>query len=142
MANVTPFNILCWQHFGWAPQEAKKQMVTSEVLGPNPRLLFQLYALEQSSYYQKVLEEKDSRFEDIVDAYLAFLQVTVVNPAMDKALEFLQKLASDARNGKIPKKQNMFWFSLEASFKKRRPYSVPAKGKASTVGFCSVSSKY
>ncbi|KAL3572956.1 hypothetical protein D5086_026860 [Populus alba] len=139
MANVTPFNILCWQHFGWAPQEAKKQMVTSEVLGPNPRLLFQLYALEQSSYYQKVLEEKDSRFEDIVDAYLAFLQVTVVNPAMDKALEFLQKLASDARNGKIPKKQNMFWFSLEASFKKRRPYSVPAKGKASTVGFCSVS---
>ncbi|KAJ6973335.1 hypothetical protein NC653_033617 [Populus alba x Populus x berolinensis] len=103
MANVTPFNILCWQHFGWAPQEAKMQMVTSEVLGPNPRLLFQLYALEQSSYYQKVLEEKDSRFEDIVDAYLAFLQVTVVNPAMDKALEFLQKLASDARNGKIPK---------------------------------------
>ncbi|KAG6750104.1 hypothetical protein NC652_033694 [Populus alba x Populus x berolinensis] len=84
MANVTPFNILCWQHFGWAPQEAKMQMVTSEVLGPNPRLLFQLYALEQSSYYQKVLEEKDSRFEDIVDAYLAFLQVTVVNPAMDK----------------------------------------------------------
>jgi hypothetical protein len=62
--------------------------------------------------------------------------------AMDKALEFLQKLASDARNGKIPKKQIMFWFSLEASYKKRRPYSVPAKGKASTAGFCSVSSKY
>ncbi|KAJ6873851.1 hypothetical protein NC651_032638 [Populus alba x Populus x berolinensis] len=103
MANVSSFNILCWKNFGWAPQEAKMQMVTSEVLGPNPRLLFQLYALEQSSYYQKVLEEKDSRFEDIVDAYLAFLQVTVVNPAMDKALEFLQKLASDARNGKIPK---------------------------------------
>jgi hypothetical protein len=58
MANVTAFNILCWQNFGWAPQEAKMQMVTeyfsqSEVLGPNPRHLFQLYALEQSSYYQK-----------------------------------------------------------------------------------------
>lgn len=79
-----------------------------EVLGPNPRHLFELYALKQSSYYQKVLEDKASTFEDIVDAYLAYLQVTVVNPAMDKALEFLQKFANDAKSGKIPKDRLRF----------------------------------
>ncbi|WCJ37491.1 embryo defective 1381 [Euphorbia peplus] len=100
--------------FGWTPQEAKMHMVTDyfsqsewevivEVLGPHPRHLFELYALKQSSYYKKVLDDKASSFEDIIDAYLAFLQVTVVNPAMDKALKMLQKFADDVRNGKIPK---------------------------------------
>lgn len=107
------------ENFGWAPQEAKMHMVNDyfsqsewtviiEVLGPNPRHLFELYALKQSSYYQKVLEDKASTFEDIVDAYLAYLQVTVVNPAMDKALEFLQKFANDAKSGKIPKDRLRF----------------------------------
>lgn len=107
------------ENFGWAPQEAKMHMVNDyfsqsewtviiEVLGPNPRHLFELYALKQSSYYQKVLEDKASTFEDIVDAYLAYLQVTVVNPAMDKALEFLQKFAKDAKSGKIPKDKLRF----------------------------------
>lgn len=107
------------ENFGWAPQEAKMHMVNDyfsqsewtviiEVLGPNPRHLFELYALKQSSYYQKVLEDKASTFEDIVDAYLAYLQVTVVNPAMDKALEFLQKFAKDAKSGKIPKDRLRF----------------------------------
>lgn len=52
------------ENFGWAPQEAKMHMVNDyfsqsewtviiEVLGPNPRHLFELYALKQSSYYQK-----------------------------------------------------------------------------------------
>lgn len=36
------------------------------------------------------------------------LQVTVVNPAMDKALSLLQKFANDARNGKIPKDRLRF----------------------------------
>ncbi|XP_044465507.1 uncharacterized protein LOC123195748 isoform X3 [Mangifera indica] len=100
--------------FGWTPQEAKIHMVPDyfsqsewtmivEVLGPNPRHLFELYALKQSNYYQKVMEYNASTFEDIVDAYLAYLQVTVVNPAMDKALLFLQKFADDAKSGRIPK---------------------------------------
>ncbi|XP_057506857.1 uncharacterized protein LOC130790028 [Actinidia eriantha] len=105
--------------FGWTPQEAKMHMVPDyfsqtewnvvvEVLGPSPRHLFELYALKQSNFYQRVLDEKGSTFEDIVDAYLAFLQVTVVNPAMDKALSLLQKFANDARNGKIPEDRLQF----------------------------------
>ncbi|KAK7407673.1 hypothetical protein VNO78_09682 [Psophocarpus tetragonolobus] len=98
--------------FGWTPQEAKMHMVTdyfshaewkviAEVFGPNPRHLFELYALKQSSYYQKPTEDKNSTFEDIVDAYIAYLQVTVVNPALDRALEILQKFAIDVYNGKV-----------------------------------------
>ncbi|XP_024047737.1 uncharacterized protein LOC102613028 isoform X2 [Citrus sinensis] len=101
-----------FQTFGWTPQEAKMHMVTdyfsnsewtviAEVLGPNPRHLFELYALKQSNYYQKVMEDRASTFEDIVDAYLAYLQITVVNPAMDKALLLLQKFAFDAKNGRV-----------------------------------------
>ncbi|KAK7333936.1 hypothetical protein VNO80_30717 [Phaseolus coccineus] len=98
--------------FGWTPQEAKMHMVTdyfslsewkviAEVLGPNPRHLFELYALKQNNYPPKRTEDKASTFEDIVDAYIAYLQITVVNPAMDRALEFLQKFAIDVHNGKI-----------------------------------------
>lgn len=105
--------------FGWTPQEAKMHMVTdyfsnsewtviAEVLGPNPRHLFELYALKQSNYYQKVMEDKASTFEDIVDAYLAYLQITVVNPAMDKALLLLQKFAFDGKNGRIPEDRLRF----------------------------------
>ncbi|XP_057429536.1 uncharacterized protein LOC130722727 [Lotus japonicus] len=94
--------------FGWTPQEAKMHMVTdyfshsewkviAEVLGPNPRHLSELYALKQS----KTKEDKASTFEDIIDAYLAYLQISVVNPALDRALEILQNFAIDVRNGKI-----------------------------------------
>ncbi|GKD06097.1 hypothetical protein Tco_1181071, partial [Tanacetum coccineum] len=49
--------------FGWTPQQAKVHMVPDyfsqpewdlivEVLGPNARHLFEIYALKQSSYYQ------------------------------------------------------------------------------------------
>ncbi|KAK3184433.1 hypothetical protein Dsin_031719 [Dipteronia sinensis] len=107
------------ENFGWTPQEAKMHMVNDyfsqsewvviiEVLGPNPRHLFELYALKQSSYYQKVVGDKASTFEDIVDAYLAYLQVTVVNPAMDKALHLLQKFAVDAQRGRVPKDRLRF----------------------------------
>ncbi|XP_050247909.1 uncharacterized protein LOC126695273 [Quercus robur] len=105
--------------FGWTPQGAKMHMVTdyfspsewtviAEVLGPIPRHLFELYALKQSDYYQKVMGDKGSTFEDIVDAYLAYLQITVVNPAMDNALELLKKFAVDAWNGKISKDKLRF----------------------------------
>ncbi|XP_048328289.2 uncharacterized protein LOC107417153 [Ziziphus jujuba] len=105
--------------FGWTPQEAKIHMVTDyfnnsewtvivEVLGPNPRHLFELYALKQSNYYQKVMDEKGSSFEDIIDAYLAYLQITVVNPAMDRALALVQKFAVDAQSGKISKDKLRF----------------------------------
>ncbi|GKV11543.1 hypothetical protein SLEP1_g22792 [Rubroshorea leprosula] len=105
--------------FGWTPQEAKMHMVSdyfsnsewlvvAEVLGPNPRHLFEVYALKQANYYQKLMDNKGSSFEDIVDAYLAYLQVTVVNPAMDKALKLLQKFATDARKGRISKDKLRF----------------------------------
>ncbi|KAL3509922.1 hypothetical protein ACH5RR_029323 [Cinchona calisaya] len=100
--------------FGWTPAEAKMHMVNDyfsqsewslivEALGPNPRHLFEVYALKLSNYYNRSMDEKGSTFEDIVDAYLAYLQVTVVNPAMDKALLLLQKFAEDAKSGKISK---------------------------------------
>lgn len=98
--------------FGWTPPEAHMHMVGDyfsqsewnlvvDVLGPNARHLFEIYALKISNYYQKIMNEKVNTFEDIVDAYLAYLQVSVVNPAMEKALLLLQKFASDARSGKI-----------------------------------------
>ncbi|XP_057754481.1 uncharacterized protein LOC130973824 [Arachis stenosperma] len=105
--------------FGWTPQEAKMHMVPdyfshkewnviAEVLGPNPRHLFELYALKQSKYYEKITEDKASTFEDIVDAYLAYLQITVLNPAMDRALEILQKFAIDVCNGEVSKDRLRF----------------------------------
>lgn len=106
--------------FGWTPQEAKMHMVPEffsesewtmivEVLGPNPRHLSELYALKQSPYYQKIMEVgRGNTFEDIINAYLAYLQVTVVNPALESALAILQKFASDAHEGKIPKDRLQF----------------------------------
>ncbi|XP_010522167.1 PREDICTED: uncharacterized protein LOC104800883 [Tarenaya hassleriana] len=105
--------------FGWTPQEAKLHMVPdyfsalewtviADVLGANARHLFELYALKQSNDYQSLMGEKAGTFEDIVDAYLAYLQVDVVNPAMDKALLLLQKYDADARKGRIPEEKLRF----------------------------------
>ncbi|KAG2716882.1 hypothetical protein I3760_03G148700 [Carya illinoinensis] len=105
--------------FGWTPQQAKMHMVpdyfshsewavVAEVLGPTPRHLFELYALKQSNHYQKMMGGESSTFEDIVDAYLAYLQISVVNPAMDRALGLLQKFAADAQSGKISKDKLRF----------------------------------
>ncbi|KAL8264509.1 hypothetical protein R6Q59_022639 [Mikania micrantha] len=105
--------------FGWTPQQAKVHMVPDyfsqsewdlivDVIGPNARHLFEIYALKQSNYYQALMEDKESTFEDIIDAYLAYLQVTVVNPAMDRALSLLEKFALDAQKGKIPKDKLRF----------------------------------
>ncbi|CAL9107757.1 unnamed protein product [Musa acuminata var. zebrina] len=99
--------------FGWTHQEAKLHMVSQffsesewkvidEVLGPNPRQLSELYMLKKSSYYLEVMRDGSSNFEDVVDAYLAYLQVTVVNPAMESVLVILQKFASDVRTGTVP----------------------------------------
>ncbi|KAK4279159.1 hypothetical protein QN277_016909 [Acacia crassicarpa] len=104
--------------FGWTPQEVKMHMVAdyfshsewtimSELLGPSPRHLFELYVLKQSNDFQKVAGDK-STFEDILDAYLAYLQIIVVNPAMDRALEILQKFAIDVRAGKVSKDKLRF----------------------------------
>ncbi|XP_027345435.1 uncharacterized protein LOC113857584 [Abrus precatorius] len=105
--------------FGWTPQEAIMHMVTdyfshsewkviAEVFGPNPRHLFELYALKQSSYYQKTTEDQSCTFGDVVDAYLAYLQITVVNTALDRALEILQKFAIDVYSGKVSKDRLRF----------------------------------
>ncbi|XP_071936421.1 uncharacterized protein [Coffea arabica] len=56
----------------------------------------------------RVMDEKGSTFEDIVDAYLAYLQLTVVDPAMEKALLHLQKFALDAQSGKVSKDRLRF----------------------------------
>ncbi|KAK4404000.1 hypothetical protein Sango_0768600 [Sesamum angolense] len=104
--------------FGWTPAEAKMHMVGDyfsqsewdvivEVFGPNPRHLFEVYALKLSNDYQKVMNYK-STFEDIVDLYLAYLQVNVVNPAMDKALLLLEKFAIDVQSGKVSKDRLRF----------------------------------
>ncbi|KAL5988050.1 hypothetical protein ACLOJK_035813 [Asimina triloba] len=83
--------------------------VIVEVLGSNPRHLSELYKLKNSPYYQKIMEDgKGNNFEDIVNAYLSYLQVTEVNPAMESALENLQKFALDAVNGRISKDRLCF----------------------------------
>ncbi|CAM8939679.1 unnamed protein product [Rhodiola kirilowii] len=100
------------ENFGWNLLEAKEHMVPdyfsskeweliAEVIGPSPRHLFEIYALKQSNYYRKILDEKGSTFEDIIDAYLAYLQVTDINPAMDRATRILENFAADTRKGKI-----------------------------------------
>ncbi|KAF9588469.1 hypothetical protein IFM89_010495 [Coptis chinensis] len=106
--------------FGWTPPEAKLHMVSDyfsesewkvivEVLGSNPRHISEIYTLKQSSYYDQIMQDSSgSTFEDIVDAYLAYLQVTVVNPAMDSVLFLMQKFAVDARDGKISKDRLQF----------------------------------
>ncbi|KAL8518124.1 hypothetical protein ACS0TY_009471 [Phlomoides rotata] len=101
------------ENFGWTPAEAKLHMVDdyfsqsewqviAAVLGPNPRHLFEVYALKLSNDYQRGINY-ESTFEDIMDLYLAYLQVSVVNPAMDKALLLLERFAVDAQSGKISK---------------------------------------
>uniref|UniRef100_A0A803L4Q7 Uncharacterized protein n=1 Tax=Chenopodium quinoa TaxID=63459 RepID=A0A803L4Q7_CHEQI len=108
-----------FQTFGWTPNEGKLHMfpdyfsgsewtIVTEVLGANSRHLFELHALKESNQYLNMIDHTRSTFEDIVDAYLAYLQITVVNPAMDKALSLLQKFALDALNGKIPKDKLRF----------------------------------
>ncbi|GAB2285296.1 hypothetical protein Dimus_019750 [Dionaea muscipula] len=105
--------------FGWTPEEAKLHMVTdyfsasewrivTEVLGPNPRHLFELYALKQSNHYQRMIAEQSSTFEDIADTYLAHLQITVANPTMEKAVSLVEKFANDAIGGKISKDKLRF----------------------------------
>ncbi|CAA6670797.1 unnamed protein product [Spirodela intermedia] len=105
--------------FGWTLQEAKLHVVPQffsqsewkvidEVLGPNPRHLSDLHALKQRSCCQELTDDGWNNFEDIVDAYLAYLQVTVVNPAMESALDILKKFVDDVRNGKVPDRRLHF----------------------------------
>ncbi|KAL6592418.1 hypothetical protein ACP70R_049471 [Stipagrostis hirtigluma subsp. patula] len=103
--------------FGWTPQEAKLHMVSEffseqewkvvdEVLGPNPRQLSEIYMLKQKANSPEVPHDKN--IEEIIDTYLAHLQVSVVNPAMEEALRILQKFASDVRDGKVPENRLSF----------------------------------
>uniref|UniRef100_J3MW90 Uncharacterized protein n=1 Tax=Oryza brachyantha TaxID=4533 RepID=J3MW90_ORYBR len=103
--------------FGWTPQEAKLHMVpeffsenewkvVDEVLGPNPRQLSEIYMLKQNADNLGVLH--DQNIEEIIDTYLAHLQVSVVNPAMETALGMIQKFASDVRDGKVPENRLSF----------------------------------
>ncbi|KAL9265906.1 hypothetical protein AKJ16_DCAP18925 [Drosera capensis] len=96
---------------------SREWRIVAEVLGSNPRHLFELYALKQANHLQsqspfffdrRMVDDQSSTFEDIVDAYLAHLQITVVNPAMDKALSLVEKFAEDAASGKISKDRLRF----------------------------------
>ncbi|KAI3791203.1 hypothetical protein L2E82_04879 [Cichorium intybus] len=82
-----PHIFISRETFGWNPQQAKVHIVRDyfsqsewdlivEVLRPNPRHLFEIYTLKQSNYYQALMNDIESTFEDIIDAYLAYLQVT------------------------------------------------------------------
>ncbi|WZY92768.1 hypothetical protein YC2023_065097 [Brassica napus] len=82
--------------------------IIADVLGANSRHLSELYSLKQSNHYQSLMGNKAGTFEDIVDAYLAYLQVVVVNPAMEKALLRLQRYAADVRKGSIPDEKLRF----------------------------------
>lgn len=103
--------------FGWTPQEAKLHMVSEffseqewkvvdELLGPNPRQLCEIYMLKQKANGPEVLQ--DTNIEEIIDTYLAHLQVSVVNPAMQTALSMVQKFASDVREGEVPENRLSF----------------------------------
>ncbi|XP_062194187.1 uncharacterized protein LOC133897471 [Phragmites australis] len=103
--------------FGWTPQEAKLHMVSEffseqewkvvdEVLGPNPRQLSEIYMLKQTVNNPEVLHDRN--IEEVIDTYLAHLQVSVVNPAMETALGMLQKFASDVSEGKVPENRLPF----------------------------------
>lgn len=55
------------------------------------------------------MNDKESTFEEIIDAYLAYLQVTVVvNPAMKRALSIVQKYALAAQKSNIVKDKLRF----------------------------------
>ncbi|GJR36998.1 hypothetical protein Tco_1212682 [Tanacetum coccineum] len=109
-----------FQTFGWTTQQAKVHMVPDyfsqsewdlivEVLGPMHDIFLRYTPLNRAVITRrKLMSDKESTFEDIIDAYLAYLQVTVVNPAMDRALPLLQKFALDAQKGKIPKDKLRF----------------------------------
>ncbi|KAH7684276.1 P-loop containing nucleoside triphosphate hydrolase protein [Dioscorea alata] len=113
-----PDIFLSRETYGWTRQEAKLHMVPDffsesewkvidEVLGPSPRHLSELYSLKQNAHDQEIMQDSSS-FEDVVDAYLAYLQVSVVNPAMESALVMLQKFACDVHDGKIPENRLPF----------------------------------
>jgi len=58
-----------------------------------------------------------------------------VNPAMDKALEFLQELASDARNGKIPKNRLCFGSPWRHPSKRDDPTLCQQRAKLQLLDF-------
>ncbi|KAF3791297.1 hypothetical protein EJ110_NYTH14565 [Nymphaea thermarum] len=101
--------------FGWTPKEAKMHMVTDffseaewktiiDVVGSNHRHLSDLFTLKEAIYESKTLKTiKDGDFDDTVDLYLSYLQVTVVNRGIEAALLILERFALDAYSGKISK---------------------------------------
>lgn len=62
--------------------------------------------LKQKANSPEVLHDRN--IEEIIDTYLAHLQVSVVNPAMETALRMVQKFASDVREGKVPENRLSF----------------------------------
>ncbi|PUZ70160.1 hypothetical protein GQ55_2G204100 [Panicum hallii var. hallii] len=88
--------------FGWTPQEAKLHMVSEffseqewkvvdEVLGPNPRQLSEIYMLKQKVNSPEVFHDRN--IEEVIDTYLAHLQV---NYLADDSLEILDDPAAVA----------------------------------------------
>ncbi|CAK9204371.1 unnamed protein product [Sphagnum jensenii] len=101
------------EFFGWTAKEAAVHLVpdfftaddwkvVADVLGPNPQHLVELHTIQQSQSFVKQVKSNDSvNIEDCIDIYLAYIQVTVVDPAMDAAVALLENFADKAIRGNI-----------------------------------------
>lgn len=99
--------------FGWTPNEAALHLVPSvftadewkvvvAVLGSNPRHSVELLHLRHSKAFSERMKDDDALdIEDCIDLYLAYLQVTAVDPAMYTALGLLEQFADKAMKGDI-----------------------------------------
>ncbi|KAH8941853.1 hypothetical protein BDL97_14G066900 [Sphagnum fallax] len=101
------------EFFGWTAKEAAVHLVpdfftaddwkvVADVLGPNPQHLVELHTIQQSQSFIEQVKSNDSvNIEDCIDIYLAYIQVTVVDPAMDAAVALLENFADKAIRGNI-----------------------------------------
>ncbi|CAK9204356.1 unnamed protein product [Sphagnum troendelagicum] len=101
------------EFFGWTAKEAAVHLVpdfftaddwkvVADVLGPNPQHLVELHTIQQSqSFVEQVTSNDSVNIEDCIDIYLAYIQVTVVDPAMDAAVALLENFADKAIRGNI-----------------------------------------
>ncbi|CAM6083792.1 unnamed protein product [Calypogeia fissa] len=100
---------------GWTPKEAEIHLVPAVfeesewklitgILGSTARHLAEVHSIWNNPSFLTVLHETtENAMGDCIDLYLGYLQVTAVDPAMESAIEILQKFAEDCIAGKIRK---------------------------------------
>ncbi|GBG77950.1 hypothetical protein CBR_g25881 [Chara braunii] len=106
--------------FAWTPAEAAVHFcgphlfsetqwrTIVDALGAHPRHLSELYSMWQQSH----LRNAELGIEHCLEEYLFFLQVVVVDKAMDKALDLLQSFAKDAATRPKPMLAGVAWKRL------------------------------